>query len=85
VAQVHIIADTESLGEAGVKILEQIGACPQDQCRVMIQMITDPRGIARFNFKMPYLLAGIHFIPTILGFFAVSEIFVQAEKKARGS
>ncbi|MBX2824910.1 MAG: tripartite tricarboxylate transporter permease [Gammaproteobacteria bacterium] len=42
-------------------------------------------GIARYDFNMPYLLAGIHFIPTILGFFAVSEIFVQAEKKATGS
>jgi len=42
-------------------------------------------GIARYDFDMPYLLAGIHFIPTILGFFAVSEIFVQAEKKAIGS
>ena len=42
-------------------------------------------GIARYDFNMPYLLAGIHFIPTILGFFAVSEIFVQAEKKVRGS
>jgi len=42
-------------------------------------------GIARYDFDMPYLLAGIHFIPTILGFFAVSEIFIQAEKKARGS
>ncbi|MGB1612396.1 MAG: tripartite tricarboxylate transporter permease [Arenicellales bacterium] len=42
-------------------------------------------GIPRFDFGMPYLLAGIHFIPTILGFFAVSEIFVQAEKKATGS
>ena len=42
-------------------------------------------GIERYDFEMPYLLAGIHFIPTILGFFAVSEIFVQAEKKARGS
>lgn len=42
-------------------------------------------GIARYDFNMPYLLAGIHFIPTILGFFAVSEIFIQAEKKARGS
>jgi putative tricarboxylic transport membrane protein len=42
-------------------------------------------GIERFDFEMPYLLAGIHFIPTILGFFAVSEIFVQAEKKARGA
>ena len=42
-------------------------------------------GIARYDFNMPYLLAGIHFIPTILGFFAVSEIFIQAEKKATGS
>ena len=42
-------------------------------------------GIERYDFEMPYLLAGIHFIPTILGFFAVSEIFVQAEKKVRGS
>ncbi len=41
-------------------------------------------GIPRYDFEMPYLLAGIHFIPTILGFFAVSEIFVQAEKKVRG-
>jgi putative tricarboxylic transport membrane protein len=42
-------------------------------------------GIERYDFNMPYLLAGIHFIPTILGFFAVSEIFIQAEKKATGS
>ena len=42
-------------------------------------------GIERYDFEMPYLLAGIHFIPTILGFFAVSEIFVQAEKKVVGS
>ena len=42
-------------------------------------------GIERYNFDMPYLAAGIHFIPTILGFFAVSEIFVQAEKKATGA
>ena len=42
-------------------------------------------GIERYDFEMPYLLAGIHFIPTILGFFAVSEIFVQAEKKVKGA
>ncbi len=42
-------------------------------------------GIERYDFDMPYLLAGIHFIPVILGFFAVSEIFVQAEKKVTGS
>ncbi len=41
-------------------------------------------GIQRYDFNFPYLLAGIHFIPTILGFFAVSEVFVQAEKKATG-
>ena len=42
-------------------------------------------GIARYNFGMPYLLAGIGFVPVILGFFAVSEIFVQAERKVTGS
>ncbi len=42
-------------------------------------------GIERYDFNMPYLLAGIHFIPTILGFFAVSEIMVQAEKKVTGA
>ena len=42
-------------------------------------------GIERYDFDMPYLLAGIHFIPTILGFFAVSEVFVQCEKKVTGA
>ena len=41
-------------------------------------------GINRYNFGMTDLAAGIAFIPAILGFFAVSEIFVQAEKKASG-
>ena len=41
-------------------------------------------GIDRFNFGFSDLAAGIAFVPAILGFFAVSEIFVQAEKKARG-
>lgn len=41
-------------------------------------------GIDRYDFGFPYLLAGIHFIPTILGFFAVSEVFVQAEQRAKG-
>jgi putative tricarboxylic transport membrane protein len=40
---------------------------------------TDPAGaLHRFAFGTYYLLAGIHFIPLILGFFAVSEVFVQA-------
>ncbi|MDH3465819.1 MAG: tripartite tricarboxylate transporter permease [Gammaproteobacteria bacterium] len=42
-------------------------------------------GIERYNFGFVYLLAGIHFIPTILGFFAVSEVFIQTEKSAAGT
>ena len=42
-------------------------------------------GINRYNFGVTDLAAGIAFVPAILGFFAVSEIFVQAEKKAWGN
>ncbi len=42
-------------------------------------------GLRRYDFGFTYLLAGIHFIPTILGFFAVSEVFVQLEKRVRGT
>jgi predicted aconitase len=45
VTQAHIMADTESLGEAGVAFLEQIAAAPADHCRVRIPTITDPRGV----------------------------------------
>ncbi len=38
-------------------------------------------GINRYNFGFTDLAAGIAFVPAILGFFAVSEIFVQAEKR----
>ena len=41
-------------------------------------------GINRYNFGMADLAAGIAFVPAILGFFAVSEIFIQAEKRAFG-
>ncbi len=41
-------------------------------------------GINRYNFGLTDLAAGIAFVPAILGFFAVSEIFVQAEKTAAG-
>ncbi|MEK9671826.1 MAG: aconitase X catalytic domain-containing protein [Rhodospirillaceae bacterium] len=44
VRQAHIMADTESLGEAGVQWLEEIAAAPEDQRRVVIPTITDPRG-----------------------------------------
>ena len=42
-------------------------------------------GINRYNFGIGDLAAGIAFVPAILGFFAVSEIFVQAERKAGGT
>ncbi len=45
VTQAHIMADTESLGEAGVEFLEDLAAAPEAERRVCIPMITDPRGI----------------------------------------
>jgi len=44
VGQAHIMADTESLGPAGVEWLEHWAALPLDQRRVRIPTITDPRG-----------------------------------------
>ena len=44
VRQAHIMADTESLGEAGVEWLEELAAASEDERRVVIPTITDPRG-----------------------------------------
>ena len=44
VSQAHIMADTESLGPAGVEWLERLAALPEAQRRVRIPTITDPRG-----------------------------------------
>jgi len=44
IAQAHIMADTEALGEAGVTYLEELAASPGDQSRVVVPTITDPRG-----------------------------------------
>jgi hypothetical protein len=44
VSQAHIMADTESLGIAGVEWLERLAALPEEQRRVCIPTITDPRG-----------------------------------------
>jgi predicted aconitase len=41
VAQAHIMADTESLGAAGVEWLERMAALPPQQRRVRIPTITD--------------------------------------------
>jgi predicted aconitase len=45
VTQAHIMADTESLGEAGVAFLENLANHPLLERQVRIPMITDPRGI----------------------------------------
>ena len=44
VTQAHIMADTESLGEAGVRWLEALAATTAGRRRVCIPTITDPRG-----------------------------------------
>ena len=44
VSQAHIMADTESLGVAGVEWLERLAALPEHERRVRIPTITDPRG-----------------------------------------
>src|ERR1700758_3130862 len=45
VSQAHIMADTESLGEAGVNFLESLAAAPEPERRVRVPAVTDPRGI----------------------------------------
>src|SRR5216683_2732244 len=44
VSQAHIMADTESLGLAGVEWLERMASLPSKQRQVRIPTITDPRG-----------------------------------------
>jgi predicted aconitase len=44
VTQAHIMADTESLGDAGIAWLERWASFPEAQRRVRVPTITDPRG-----------------------------------------
>ncbi|MEO6744112.1 MAG: aconitase X catalytic domain-containing protein [Caldimonas sp.] len=44
VTQAHIMADTESLGESGVRWLEELADADERGARVRIPTITDPRG-----------------------------------------
>ncbi len=45
VSQVHMMADPESIGEAGTVFMEEMAAHPEDDRRVAVPMITDPRGV----------------------------------------
>src|SRR3954465_2813951 len=49
VTQAHVMADTESLGEAGVRWLEGLAHGKEGRRRVRIPTITDPRGTAFAN------------------------------------
>ena len=51
VAQAHVMADTESLGESGVAWLEDLAAAPAAERRVRIPTITDPRGLDMESYK----------------------------------
>ena len=45
VSQAHMMADPESVGEAGVAFLEGLASHPAAERRVAVPMITDPRGV----------------------------------------
>jgi predicted aconitase len=45
VSQAHVMADTESLGEAGVRFLEALAGAPESERRVRVPTLTDPRGL----------------------------------------
>jgi len=52
VTQAHLMADTESLGEAGVRWLERLAATDDPRRQVRIPTITDPRGTDFANADM---------------------------------
>lgn len=45
VSQAHMMADPESIGLAGVELVERFASLPEHERRVAIPMITDPRGV----------------------------------------
>ena len=49
--QVHIMADTESLGDSGVAFLEEFAALPWAERRCLVPTLTDPRGIDLASYK----------------------------------
>src|SRR3954470_6050810 len=45
VSQAHVMADTESLGDAGLRLLEGLAGAAESERRVRIPTLTDPRGL----------------------------------------
>ena len=51
VSQAHIMADTESLGAAGVRFLEDLAALSPSERRVRVPTLTDPRGLDPASYR----------------------------------
>jgi predicted aconitase len=51
ISQVHLMADTESLGDAGVDFLEEVAGFPAEDIRVRVPTVTDPRGLDLSAYK----------------------------------
>lgn len=45
ISQVHLMADPESLGPASVEFLEDLARSPEDERKVQVPSVTDPRGV----------------------------------------
>ncbi|MDP6705857.1 MAG: aconitase X catalytic domain-containing protein [Alphaproteobacteria bacterium] len=52
VAQVHLMADPESLGDAGVGFLEELAVLPAAERRVVVPTVTDPRGVDFESYRL---------------------------------
>ena len=52
VSQAHVMADTESLGPAGVEWLERMARLPPEGRRLRVPTITDPRGTEEYNLAL---------------------------------
>ena len=51
ISQVHLMADPESLGPASIEFLEELARCPEEECKVQVPSVTDPRGVDLAAYK----------------------------------
>ena len=47
IAQAHLMADGEAVGEAGLDLIERLADHPWEERRVRVPTVTDPRGVDR--------------------------------------
>ncbi|MCL2382144.1 MAG: tripartite tricarboxylate transporter permease [Treponema sp.] len=74
------IAAISGLGSSGSQIKTLISGC----IGITLAMVGSDAvaGILRFDFGSMVLLTGIHFVPVMIGAFALSEVFSKATEKA---